>query len=86
MSADFFPTRLRQLRMQAGLTQGEMAERSGVKRDAIARWEAGRREPSWSNVLALCAALGVDCTAFMEEPKEAPPRPRGRPRKRPGAD
>ena len=25
-------------------------------------------EPSWGNVLALAKALGVDCTAFDQEP------------------
>jgi len=39
--AEFFPGRLRELREASGLTQDQLAERVGVKRDAIARWEAG---------------------------------------------
>lgn len=81
MTQEWFPGRLRELREQIGLTQQELAERVGVQRDAVARWEAGRREPSWSNVLALAAALGVDCMAFNEAPAKAPERGRGRPRK-----
>jgi transcriptional regulator with XRE-family HTH domain len=76
--------RLRELREQAGLTQARLAERAGVTRDAVARWEAERREPGWSNVLALAAALGVTCQAFARPPfaARAAPGP-GRPRKPP---
>src|SRR4051794_30290398 len=75
-------SRLRGLREQAGLTQSELAERAGFTRDGIAKWESGSREPSWSNVLALAQALGVDCTAFTQPPttEQKAPRP-GRPRK-----
>jgi transcriptional regulator with XRE-family HTH domain len=52
-----------------------------MKREAIARWEAGKREPGWSNVLALAEALGVDCTAFTQAPAERPTAKPGRPRK-----
>lgn len=81
MLVEWFPGRLRELRIEASMTQDELASRVGVKREAIARWEAGKREPSWGNVLALCAALGVDCTAFTVEPQDAPAPERGRPRK-----
>ena len=85
MSAEWFAGRLRELRGEAGLTQEQLAERVGVKRDAIARWERGTREPSWSNVVALADALGVSCDAFRQEPRPAPEPQRGRPRKAPAA-
>jgi transcriptional regulator with XRE-family HTH domain len=81
MSAGWFAGRLRELRGAAGLTQAQLAERAGVKRDAVARWEAGTREPSWSNVVALVEALGVDANAFLQEPASARPAGPGRPRK-----
>jgi transcriptional regulator with XRE-family HTH domain len=81
MSAEWFPGRLRELRTEAGLTQGELAEKAGVKRGAIARWELGTREPSWSNVVALADALAVSCDAFRQEPAGAPEPHPGRPRK-----
>lgn len=84
MNLERFPAMLRQLRIGAGLTQDDLAERVGVKRDAVARWEAGRREPSWGNILALASALGVSCEAFTEQPTEGTPSPgRGRPKKEP---
>lgn len=81
MNPEWFAGRLRELRIQAGLTQDELAARAAVKRDAVARWEAGRREPSWGNILALCKALGVEVGAFTVAPKDAPVPQRGRPRK-----
>jgi transcriptional regulator with XRE-family HTH domain len=81
MDASWFAGRLRELREQAGLTQEQLAERAGVKRDAVARWERGVREPSWSNVLALCQALSCSCEAFTQEPAERPEPSRGRPPK-----
>jgi transcriptional regulator with XRE-family HTH domain len=79
--ATWFPGRLRELREGAGLTQAQLAEKVGVGRDAVARWEAGVREPGWSYVLALAEALGVDCTAFTVKPEDTPPHGPGRPRK-----
>lgn len=60
-----FGPRLRKLREKAGLTQEQLAERAGVKKLAVWRWETGAREPSWGHVVALAKALGVECTAFL---------------------
>jgi transcriptional regulator with XRE-family HTH domain len=81
VEASWFPGRLRELRERAGLTQGQLADRAGVKRDAVARWEAGVREPLWSHVVALCQALGVGPDAFLHEPAARPAAGPGRPRK-----
>jgi transcriptional regulator with XRE-family HTH domain len=83
MNGEWFPARLRELRSQAGLTQEQLAERAGVKRDAVARWERGVREPSWSNVIALADALGVSTELFRQEPGPAPQLHPGRPRREP---
>jgi len=87
-TTNHFAARLRELRTAKGLTQHELAERSGLHRQAIAKLELAEREPSWASVLALAKGLGVSIAAF-ETPaeatpalsQEAPPRPRGRPRK-----
>jgi transcriptional regulator with XRE-family HTH domain len=81
MDAAWFAGRLRELRERRGLTQSQLAALVGCRRGAIARWESGMREPAWSNVVALCKALGVGCDAFLESPTtEHEPRP-GRPTK-----
>src|SRR4051794_24532555 len=76
-----FGQRLRELREQVGLTQKGLAEKAGLSQKAVSHWEQGDREPSWSMVLSLCAALGVACTAFTQAPVDTEPRGRGRPRK-----
>jgi transcriptional regulator with XRE-family HTH domain len=60
-----FGQRLKELRESRGLTQGELAELAGMNRFGVAKLEQGVREPHWPTVLALCAALKVDCRAFQ---------------------
>lgn len=68
MPPSAFGRRLRQLRKEAGLSQAALAARAGLHRQAVARFELGERDPQWRSVLALAAALGVDCRAFQEAP------------------
>lgn len=79
--AKWFAGRLRELREQAGLTQQELAEKAGFTRGGIAQLESGRRKPAWETVVALAQALGVDCTAFMQQPAAVVAAGPGRPRK-----
>jgi transcriptional regulator with XRE-family HTH domain len=78
---DFGP-RLRELREAAGLTQVQLAEQAGLHPQGVIKLERGEREPAWSTVVALAAALGVSCERFLEPAAAAP----GRPRKRTPAD
>ena len=58
---------LRRQRVAAGLTQEDLAERSGVSVRAIADLERGRtRKPYPSSVRALTRALGMPDTASTE--------------------
>jgi transcriptional regulator with XRE-family HTH domain len=85
VDAEFFPTRLRQLRMAAGLTQAQLADRAKLTQAHVSNLEkADGRLPTWETVIALANALGVSCEAFRKDPaaEPAPPTPRrGRPRK-----
>lgn len=80
-----FAAKLRALREAAGLTQAQLAERSGMNQFGVAKLEQGLREPSWASVMTLANALGVSCEAFAESFTETPPveepRSPGRPRK-----
>lgn len=80
-NAEWFAGRLRELREGAGLTQTELAEKSGLTREGVAQLETGRRKPAWETVLALCSALGCSCEAFTQAPADRPPAGPGRPRK-----
>jgi DNA-binding transcriptional regulator YiaG len=51
------PTRRTVIRLRAGLTQGEMANVLGVSRQAVARWEAGDRQPGGKNLPSYVALL-----------------------------
>src|SRR5262249_45472257 len=51
---------------------------------------AGNPEPTWQTVQRRAAALGVDCTSFVDPtitpPPDQPATPRGRPRKDAGGE
>jgi transcriptional regulator with XRE-family HTH domain len=51
---------IREARLRAGLTQQELAQRSGRERSVIARWEQGGSAPSLETLLDLLAVCGVD--------------------------
>jgi transcriptional regulator with XRE-family HTH domain len=58
-AARHFPGRLRYLREQAGLTQEELAQRSGIGRTYIAKLEAGSKLPGLNILLILVKHLQV---------------------------
>lgn len=55
-----FGQRVRQLRQEAGLSQAELAEASGIDRAALSKIETGKRDLGVSRVAQLAAALGID--------------------------
>lgn len=57
--------RLRALRLEAGLTQAELARRTGIHRPNIARVEAGRHTPSLETLARLAHAIGVPTTRVL---------------------
>ena len=51
---------IREARLRAGLTQLELAERSGRDRSVIARWEQGTVAPSIETLVELVRACGFE--------------------------
>jgi len=51
---------IREARLRAGLTQYELAERTGRDRSVIARWEQGAVAPSIETLVELVRACGFD--------------------------
>jgi transcriptional regulator with XRE-family HTH domain len=91
MARQTFAARLKQLREQAGLSQQELADKTGLHKFGVAKIEQGQREPSFAVVQALADALGVGVEAFAdttptpaEQKKPRHDRP-GRPKKQPPA-
>ena len=63
-----FSEKLRKAREQAGLSQAELARRSGLSRAAISRYESGERSiVSYDTFHALAQALGVDTIELYED-------------------
>ena len=52
-------TNLREARERLGLTQEQVAERSGVHATEVSRIEGGKRDPRVSTVIRLANALEV---------------------------
>jgi transcriptional regulator with XRE-family HTH domain/tetratricopeptide (TPR) repeat protein len=69
-----FGRRLRQLRLDARLTQEELAERSGLSVRTIRNLEAGRGSPRRWSLRALAGALGIEAEdgALLLEVDPAP--------------
>jgi transcriptional regulator with XRE-family HTH domain len=51
---------IREARLRAGLTQSELAERTGRDRSVIARWEQASVAPNFETLLELVRACGFD--------------------------
>ena len=46
-------------RINANLTQAEMASRLGVTKKTIGSWESGKTKPKLDKVEPICSLLGV---------------------------
>jgi transcriptional regulator with XRE-family HTH domain len=54
-------------RQRAGITQQQLADRSGHPRETIARWETGAREPSLASLKALVAACDLELVIHLAQ-------------------
>jgi transcriptional regulator with XRE-family HTH domain len=72
-----FPDRLRKFRESKGLSQTELAEKTGLQPSAVSHFETGKRAPSFDNLKRLADALDVTVDYLLgrtEEPAAAGPR------------
>ena len=56
---DTFKKRLRSAREERGLSQGDLAKKTGLQPAAISHFETGQRSPSFENLQKLSDALNV---------------------------
>ena len=70
-----FAERLKTLRASAGLSQPQLAERSGVPVSALRQFEQGRREPTYATLLKLARGLGMSLGALDVAPEPTAPQP-----------
>jgi transcriptional regulator with XRE-family HTH domain len=59
-----FGEKLQELREKAGLSQAQLAQRSGIPAGTVRAFEQGLRQPLWDVVLKLCDALDVTSDVF----------------------
>lgn len=57
--------RIAALRQQAELSQEELAHLAGMERRSIQRYESGRRDPRYSDLLLIAHALRVHVTDLL---------------------
>jgi transcriptional regulator with XRE-family HTH domain len=69
--------RLRQLRMQRGLTLEDVAGRSSIDVSTLSRLEAGKRRLALDHLPRLAAALSVSTDELLISPETVDPRVRG---------
>lgn len=62
----FSGSKLKELRVAAGLSQKALALQSETTQQSVARWESGKAEPSGTAILKLSEALGVSVKAISE--------------------
>jgi len=66
-------SKLKELRLQAGLTQVQLALASGLDQSMLARYESDQRTPSGPRLGALAKALGTSVEALLDGSQLPPP-------------
>ena len=62
---------LKEHRVRCKMTQEFVAERLGVSRQAVSKWESGASDPSMSNLIALAKLYGVTVEDILSQVKDS---------------
>lgn len=57
---------LRQVRLDAGLTQLQLAEKIGQRQSYVSKYENGEQRLDLIELEAICDAVGIELTTFVE--------------------
>jgi DNA-binding XRE family transcriptional regulator len=60
------PDSLKILRLRAGYSQAQLAEKIGMKQPNVCEFEAGKRKPSVDTLMKLADALGTTTDAILK--------------------
>jgi transcriptional regulator with XRE-family HTH domain len=58
---------LKEIRLNKGLTQQQLADNIGVSRQQIVKWESGERNPKLSALKKLAKVLECDLMELIKE-------------------
>ena len=67
-----FSEKLIELRRSKGLSQEALAERLGVSRQAVSKWERNEAQPELSKIIALCDLFEVSPNELLAYEQEKP--------------
>ena len=65
-----FGERLLEYRNCKGLSQEKLAEKVGVTRQTVSKWETNQSVPDFDKILPLCEALGLTTEELITGEKE----------------
>lgn len=63
-------TNIRRLRLDAGLSQEELAKKLGVSRSTVTQWESGWSQPRMGMVQKVADVFGITASAVVAEAKD----------------
>ena len=67
--------RIQTHRKRAGLSQEQLAERVGVSRQAVTKWESGKSTPGTGHLFRLAEVFGTTVDRLLSPEDAAPPAP-----------
>ncbi len=65
-----FAEKLKSLRKQAGMSQEQLAEKLGVSRQAVTKWETGAGIPDIENIMAISALFDISIDQLLSNGRE----------------
>lgn len=67
-----FADKLQSLRKRKGFTQEDLAEKCGITRQSVSKWETGLGYPETEKLLLLCDLLEVNLDELLRDTSNAP--------------
>ncbi len=67
MKNNVFGQKLKELRVEKGLSQRELGERLGFCNQTVSFWESGRREPDLDTLLKIARFFDIATEELLED-------------------
>jgi transcriptional regulator with XRE-family HTH domain len=67
--------KIKQLRKDSKMSQGDLADKLGIDRTNVSAWETDKADPRWANIKAMAKLFDVSVEAFLEEDEALKPKP-----------
>lgn len=64
-AAEGYGRAIRTARAWAGVTQGELAQRVGVRQETVSSWESGKTEPSLKMWQSIAREMAIPSSVFI---------------------